>query len=954
MKWARMAVVGSFLVAGAAVAKAAPAAAAAPTPTWTVKRSQSALPAVLPVPGAPAGSGLLRNNEFFEKLDVNGDGDVNDSLLQWFDPVSGLGSLFSGFILNEHAPLTRGIYVVGFERPGVDLNRDGDSSDRGYFWVSEAGRFVFAIAGEPVVFGGSTKQAAFGEGAGAVVVEGEVERNVDLDGDGTIEVGAFDYMVLPSGGVGASRTHVTTQYINMTFVPFGDGSVGGPALVLPNGAVTWLPESVRVVAHIDDTVFFMSGDYMNPTVLNVRRADASSVVFPQGAQARQIGPDVWITATETIASTDVDGDGTIRSSTGVFCRVVSVATTPVLSCLPIAPYDRMVPTSGGFALFRGTSTRSSDPPNSFHTYLVGPSGLVATLDAEYPVALGDGSVAVVVHSPPIGTDQFAGASLHILKGGTIGPAVWSRRNASAPSVASLGDGRALITINEGILADPWAVDLNGDGRLGGSVSHLYANGGLTNLKAVIDPSYYFTHFAYSTLRPGGPIVVGVYESSPSRDLNGDNDTFDLVLQVIDGTTMINLGLAVTHDGNYGFPAPNIVGPDSFWVSVLETDQGVDLDGNGKVEDTKAPFLVTREVSTEPPLPDPGASSGFVQPSRVLDTRVGGQVGYVGAKPSAGQTLEVQIAGRGGVPATGAKSVALNVTVTDATDAGYVTVWGDGPQPDTSNVNIERAGQTVPNLVVVPVGADGKVRLFSDSGAHLLADVAAWWGDGSGLQPLKASRLLDTRNGSKPSPGSTTDMKVAGRGGAPASGSMVAVLNVTVTDATGPGFVTVWGDGKRPETSNLNAAEAGRTIANLVVVPVGADGMVHLFSDAGTHLLVDLTGVFVSGVAVEAPNRVLDTRSSAKPKPGSVVVVPLVVPAGTRAVVLNVTATRATGPGYLTVWPDGAQPTSSNLNIEYADQTVPNLVIVPVGADGSIRVFTDAGTDLIVDVLARLT
>jgi hypothetical protein len=307
-----------------------------------------------------------------------------------------------------------------------------------------------------------------------------------------------------------------------------------------------------------------------------------------------------------------------------------------------------------------------------------------------------------------------------------------------------------------------------------------------------------------------------------------------------------------------------------------------------------------------------------------------------------------------VPATGAKSVALNVTVTDATDAGYVTVWGDGPQPDTSNVNIERAGQTVPNLVVVPVGADGKVRLFSDSGAHLLADVAAWWGDGSGLQPLKASRLLDTRNGSKPSPGSTTDMKVAGRGGAPASGSMVAVLNVTVTDATGPGFVTVWGDGKRPETSNLNAAEAGRTIANLVVVPVGADGMVHLFSDAGTHLLVDLTGVFVSGVAVEAPNRVLDTRSSAKPKPGSVVVVPLVVPAGTRAVVLNVTATRATGPGYLTVWPDGAQPTSSNLNIEYADQTVPNLVIVPVGADGSIRVFTDAGTDLIVDVLARLT
>jgi hypothetical protein len=57
---------------------------------------------------------------------------------------------------------------------------------------------------------------------------------------------------------------------------------------------------------------------------------------------------------------------------------------------------------------------------------------------------------------------------------------------------------------------------------------------------------------------------------------------------------------------------------------------------------------------------------------------------------------------------------------------------------------------------------------------------------------------------------------------------------------------------------------------------------------------------------------------------------------------------------VTVWPDGTQPTSLNLNIEYADQTFPNLVIVRVGADGSIRVFTDAGTDLIVDVLGRLT
>ena len=88
--------------------------------------------------------------------------------------------------------------------------------------------------------------------------------------------------------------------------------------------------------------------------------------------------------------------------------------------------------------------------------------------------------------------------------------------------------------------------------------------------------------------------------------------------------------------------------------------------------------------------------------------------------------------------------------------------------------------------------------------------------------------------------------------------------------------------------------------------------------------------------------------------GGTLTVPLAVPAGTKAVVLNVTATRSAAPGYITVWPDGAMPLASNLNIELAGQTVPNLVIVPVGADGSIRLFTSGGTDLIVDILGRFT
>jgi hypothetical protein len=197
------------------------------------------------------------------------------------------------------------------------------------------------------------------------------------------------------------------------------------------------------------------------------------------------------------------------------------------------------------------------------------------------------------------------------------------------------------------------------------------------------------------------------------------------------------------------------------------------------------------------------------------------------------------------------------------------------------------------------------------------------------------------------------LHIAGRGGAPATGPMVAVLNVTLTASTAAGFVTVWGSGARPATSNLNATRADHTAANLVIVPVDSNGDVHLYTDNGTHLIADLTGVFTSGVAVIAPNRILDTRNTVKPNPGQTVTVPVGVPAGT-TVVLNVTATAATGPGFVTVWPDKDRPNASNLNIVTTGQTIPNLVIVPVGADGNIRLYTDAGTHLIIDHLATLS
>ncbi len=62
----------------------------------------------------------------------------------------------------------------------------------------------------------------------------------------------------------------------------------------------------------------------------------------------------------------------------------------------------------------------------------------------------------------------------------------------------------------------------------------------------------------------------------------------------------------------------------------------------------------------------------------------------GAIAAAG-TVSVPVAGRGGVPASGVSAVVLNVTVTAASTAGYVTVNAAGTtRPVKSNLNFLKA------------------------------------------------------------------------------------------------------------------------------------------------------------------------------------------------------------------------------------------------------------------------
>jgi hypothetical protein len=203
-------------------------------------------------------------------------------------------------------------------------------------------------------------------------------------------------------------------------------------------------------------------------------------------------------------------------------------------------------------------------------------------------------------------------------------------------------------------------------------------------------------------------------------------------------------------------------------------------------------------------------------------------------------------------------------------------------------------------------------------------------------------------------GETLEVAVAGTHGVPADAAAV-VLNVTVDDPKYAGYVTVQPCGAPPPSASTANYEWDTTVANHVVVKPGTDGKVCVFTYAATHVLVDLLGWITStgGYTGVTPVRALDTRTTTRLVPGATAIVHVDasgVPAGAEAVVVNVTAVDPLGPGYLSVSPcPGTVGSVSSVNYT-TSQTVANLAVIPIAADGTICVQTYAPTHVLVDVM----
>lgn len=210
---------------------------------------------------------------------------------------------------------------------------------------------------------------------------------------------------------------------------------------------------------------------------------------------------------------------------------------------------------------------------------------------------------------------------------------------------------------------------------------------------------------------------------------------------------------------------------------------------------------------------------------------------------------------------------------------------------------------------------------------------------------------------------------------PPAGARAALVNIAVTETTGPGFLQAWHPGTlRPATSVINVAGAD-VVANSAVVTLDAAGSFVFFASTTGEVVIDLMGWFattagpVSAGRFEAvdPARLVDTRepvgdANSFARSGARFDVPVAgrlgVPADGTAAGVAVILTALGEPGrrgYAGAYPGGTTwPGTSNVNVNQPVDRRANLAIVPLGADGSISIATLNIADIVIDVVGYVT
>ncbi|MEP4650817.1 MAG: hypothetical protein ABJ314_11575 [Ilumatobacter sp.] len=140
----------------------------------------------------------------------------------------------------------------------------------------------------------------------------------------------------------------------------------------------------------------------------------------------------------------------------------------------------------------------------------------------------------------------------------------------------------------------------------------------------------------------------------------------------------------------------------------------------------------------------------IAPCRLLDTRAASPVGPRATPLGAGETYTVTAHGDNG-RCTGASTIpvdavalATNVTSVRATAVTFLTFWGEGANPGTSNLNPRPNAAPTPNSVNTPLSTAGTFNIYNDAGTvDVLVDVNGYYAlhDHDDRYELKPTQLV---------------------------------------------------------------------------------------------------------------------------------------------------------------------------------------------------------------------
>jgi hypothetical protein len=372
------------------------------------------------------------------------------------------------------------------------------------------------------------------------------------------------------------------------------------------------------------------------------------------------------------------------------------------------------------------------------------------------------------------------------------------------------------------------------------------------------------------------------------------------------------------------------------------------------------------MPTVSPVAGPSSFTA-VTPFRFADSRIT----LRSTKITGNVPKRVQIAGVAGIPAD-ATGFSANITTTEETGVGYLTVYNCTDAPPTASTLNFYPYEPVGNAGMFPLGPSGEICLFASKDANVIIDVTGYLRPSADLryEGLAPVTLVDTTRGlgfwARMAQGQTITVNAPSAGIGVPSGATAIAVNITGIWPNANGYITAYECGtERPFVANVNPT-VGATKQNFAIVPLDGDGSMCLYTHQGMDVKVDVLGYFMPNAAhtmvPTTPTRVADTRdvyrtemnlgTSGTPLPAyQTKTIQLAgqrgIPANATVVSVNVAVVAPGSVGSLTMWGCGTQPAIQSVN--YAGRTVANGIQVQLSADGALCVQTTTATHLIIDV-----